>query len=196
MIQEISSPLKNKLKLETEKGALVADVTEGSPADEAGLERGDVIVNYDRQEIEEMRDLPFLVATTPIGKEVELVIIRKGERKTVKATIEEMEENKTLDRSREAGPRLGMTLRENSSSLARRYNLPVQNGLVVVSVEPDSPAAYAGLDRGDIILEIDQDPIEGLREFINKIEGYESGEDVLLLVNRGGNTFFSTLELP
>jgi serine protease Do len=196
MIQQITPQLKDKLDLETENGALVADVTEEGPAEEAGIRRGDVIVSFDGKEIEEMRDLPFIVATTPVGKKVTVEVIREGEKKNFTVELGEMKEEKEPEKAEEAEGELGMTLRENSPELAEEYNLPVQTGVVVVNIVPNSAAASAGLKPGDIILEVDQEPLKDLDDFRKKTRPYESGETLLLLVNRQGSTLFITLEVP
>jgi len=194
MIQQITPQLKEKLGLETDRGALVADVTEDGPADKAGIRRGDVIVSFDGKEIKEMRDLPFIVSTTPVGKKVNVEVVRKGEKREFMVEVGKMEEKAEAKETTQAD--LGMTLKENSAELAERYNLPVQNGLVVVKVEPNSPAAAAGLKPGDILLEVDQKALEDVDDFRRRIARYESGETVLLLVNRKGGTLFLTLEVP
>jgi serine protease Do len=196
MIQQITPQLKDKLDLETENGALVADVTEGGPAEEAGIRRGDVITSFDGKQIEEMRDLPFIVATTPVGKKVTVAVIRDGEKRNFTVEVGEMKEEKESEQAEETEAELGMTLRENTPDLAEEYNLPVQNGVVVVEVLPNSPAASAGLKPGDVILEVDQEPLKDLGDFRKKTGQYESGETLLLLVNRQGSTLFLTVEVP
>jgi serine protease Do len=94
VIQVITPDLKEKLGLKTEKGALVADVSEGGPADKAGIKRGDVIVSFDGKAIEEMQDLPYIVASTPVGKEVSIRILRDGKEMDLRVKVGEMKEEK------------------------------------------------------------------------------------------------------
>lgn len=196
MIQKITPELKEKLNLKDEHGALVADVTKGGPAEKAGVERGDVIVSFDGKEIKEMRELPFLVASTPVGKTVKVAVMRKGERKTLEVKIGQMKEEKEAEAASPAEtPRLGMTVEELTPELAKNLGLTETSGIAVVQVEDDSPAAAAGLKPGDMILEIDQIPVKNLKDFNHKIEKYKKGDTILLLAKRRGATLYMTLKV-
>jgi len=196
MIQEITPELKGKLNLKDEKGALVADVTKNSPADQAGVKRGDVIVSFDGKEIKEMRELPYVVGSTPVGKEVPVEVIRKGKKKTLQIKIGELkEEKKPEEGGQQPRPELGMTVEELTPQLARNLGLSDTNGLVVVHVENNSPAGEAGVRNGDILLEIDQSPVKGLEDLHKKIQTYKKGDTVLLLIKRGGATLYLTLKV-
>jgi serine protease Do len=111
MIQTITPELKDKLDLKDEKGALVADVTSGGPADKAGIKRGDVIVTFDGREIKEMKDLPYIVGSTPVGKEVTVEVIRKGRTENIQVKIGELEGEKEAKVAVAEGPKLGLTCR-------------------------------------------------------------------------------------
>jgi len=194
MIQKITPDLKDKLSLKNDKGALVADVTAGGPADKAGIERGDVIVSFDGKEIEEMNDLPFVVASTPVGKTVTVELIRKGRIKSVKVKLGELKEEKDSEAVSEAKPNLGMTVEEISPELARNFNLSETSGLIVVQVEEGSPAAESGIKPGDIILELDQVPMKDLAQFEKKIATYKAGDTILVLLKRRGATLYLALK--
>jgi serine protease Do len=196
MIQKITPELKEKLNLKDEKGALVADVTKGGPAEKAGIERGDVIVSFDGKDIKEMRELPFIVASTPVGKTVKVEVIRKGERKNFDVKIRELkEEQAAVSAEEEATPKLGMSVEELTPELAKNLNVAEKSGIVVVQVEDDSPAAVAGMKPGDVIMEIDQSPVKNLEDFNRKIERYKKGDTILFLVKRRGATVFLTLKV-
>jgi serine protease Do len=195
MIQKITPELKDKLDLEEERGALVADVTKDGPADKAGIQRGDVIVSFDGQEIKEMSELPYIVASTPVGKSVTVEVIRKGDKKTFEVKIGELEEERQAAVVSEAKPKLGMTVEEITPELAKNFGLTETTGVVVVQVEDGTPAAEAGLRAGDVVLEIDQDPVETVRGFNRKLESYEKGDTILFLVKRQGATLFLTLKV-
>jgi serine protease Do len=196
MIQSITPELQEKLKLKSEMGALVADVTEGGPADKAGIERGDVIVRFDGVEVEEMNDLPYLVASTPVGKQVTVEAIRKGDTKRFRVTIGELKEEGESPVVAKAGPELGMTVREITPELADRFALSESSGVVVIDVERNSPAAEAGIRAGDVIVEVDQDPVRSMEEFDERIRGYKPGDTLLLLISRRGTTLYLTLTIP
>jgi serine protease Do len=194
MIQEVTPELKEKLGLEQEKGALVADVTPNGPADKAGLQRGDVIVSFDGEEIEEMNELPFRVASTPVGKMVKVEVIRKEERKSFDVKVGKLEGEEGKPAVSEA-KNLGMNVQEITPDLAARMGLSETEGLVVVHVETHSSAAEAGIRTGDIILEIDQEPVEDIGEFSRRTQDYKPGETILFLVKRGEQTIFLTLKV-
>ena len=195
MIQKITPELKKKLHLKTEHGALVADVTPGGPAAKAGIKRGDVIVSYDGKPIKEMNDLPYLVGTTPVGKVVEVEVIRKGKKKVFQVKIGKMKEEKESEAPGEAKPNLGMSVEELTPQLARQLGLTETSGLVVVDVEANSPAQEAGLHPGDLILEVDQVPMKDLETFNKKIGSYKKGDVILFLVKRHGSTLYLTLKV-
>ena len=195
MVQKITPELKDKLNLKDEKGALVADVTKGGPAEKAGIERGDVIIAFDGKEINEMRDLPFVVAATQVDKKVDVEVIRKGKKKRLEVKIGELKEDQETEPLEEAPPRMGMSVEELTPELAENLGLTERSGIVVVQVEDDSPAAAAGLRPGDVILEIDQNPVQNLDDFNARIEKYQKGDTVLLLAKRRGATVFLTLKV-
>ena len=198
MIQQITPQLKEKLNLRDEKGALVADVTAGGPAEKAGIERGDVIVAFGGKKIKEMNELPYIVATTPVGTKVDVEIIRRGERRVVSATIAELKEDAEGGPGptrEEVTPNLGMTVQELTPELARNYGLTETSGLVVTEVKPGGPAAEAGIRRGDALLEVDQTPVGDLGTFQEKLREYNKGDTVLFLIKRRGATLYLTLKM-
>ncbi len=195
MIQQITPELQEKLGLESQKGALVADVTSGGPAEKAGIRRGDVIVAFDGREVPEMSALPLMVGSTPVGKEVDVAVIRKGKEKTFEVTLGQLDEKGPSEAPAETGTDLGMAVEEISPEHARRFNLTEERGLVVVRVEPNSPAGESGLQPGDVILEMDQQEVKTLSRYRKRIAEYDKGDTILLLVRRGGNTLYLTVEV-
>ena len=195
LIQKITPELKDKLDLKDENGALVADVVSGGPAEKAGIQRGDVIVSFDGKEIDEMNELPFVVASTPVGKVVTVEVIRKGQKNALKVEVGELKEEGEAPAVAEAEPNLGLTLKEITPELAKNFRLSETTGLVVVQVEANSPAAEAGIAPGDIILEVDQASVRTLGEFNRKMSSYGAGDTVLLLINRRGSTLYITLKI-
>lgn len=200
VIQAITPELKQKLGLTSEQGALVSDVTKDSPADKAGLKRGDVIISFDGKEIKVMNDLPYLVATTPVGKKVPIEVVRNGEKIKLEAVITEARPESaaptTEGKEEKTGSRLGLKLQENSPDFASQYNLSESRGLVVVGVVPYSPAYMAGFRIGDIILELDRQPVGKLDEFLKKVNEYQKGETLLFLIQRKSSTLYLTLKVP
>ncbi|MBW1798510.1 MAG: DegQ family serine endoprotease [Deltaproteobacteria bacterium] len=195
MIQNITSALKDKLRLKDEKGALVADVTADGPAEKAGLKRGDVIVSFDGKKIKETHDLPYIVGTTPVGKKVEVEVIRKGAKKSFTVKLGELKGEKEPQVLSEARPNLGLTVKEITPELAKNLRLSETSGLVVFQVKDNSPAAEAGIRPGDIIMEVDQGPVMDIEQFSRKIETYKSGDTILFLIKRRGATLYLTVKV-
>ncbi|MBE9523332.1 MAG: DegQ family serine endoprotease [Proteobacteria bacterium] len=195
MIQEITPELKDKLNLKEERGALVGDVVAEGPADKAGIKRGDVIVSFDGKEISEANDLPFIVASTPVGKTVTVEVIRIGKKEHFQVQIEELKEEREAQVVSEARPNLGLTVREITPELARNFGLSEASGVVVVQVQNNTPAQEAGLAPGDIILEMDQVPVKDLKQFNQMIGAYKAGDTILFLVKRRGSTLYLTLKV-
>jgi serine protease Do len=196
MIQHITPELQDKLGLKEKKGALVADVSPGGPAEKAGIKRGDVIVSYAGKEVHEMDELPLMVGTTPVGKEVAVEIIRDGREKTIEVTIGELEEGaETKQGPVESKTDLGMRVEELTPEMAQRFNIPDKSGLVVVEVAGNSPAAEAGIRPGDLIVEIEQKEIKTLEEYQDIIDGYGEDDTILFLIRRAGNTLYVTLKV-
>ncbi|MBW1801005.1 MAG: DegQ family serine endoprotease, partial [Deltaproteobacteria bacterium] len=195
MIQKITPELRDKLNLKSDKGALVADVTPGGPAEKAGVKRGDVITFFDGKKVREMADLPYMVASTPIGKVVEVEVVRKGKPRKVQVEIAKMEEEKGDGPVPEEASNLGMSVEELTPEIAKRFDLSDERGLIVVNVESNSPASEAGIRKGDIILEIEQEVIQSLKDYRKRLKKTKKGDTLLFLIKRGGNTLYLTLKV-
>ena len=194
MIQDITPELKAKLNLGTEEGALVSDVVSGGPADKAGIKRGDVILRFDGKAIRSTQNLPFVVASTPIGKTVEMEIMRENQRMNLQIKTEELKEEAAEETpAEEAGPNLGMEVQEITPEMAKNYNLSRTSGVIIVDVESGSPAGEAGLVPGDIIVEVDKEPVKDLETLNNLLVEVKAGQTILFLIDRGGTTIFVTL---
>jgi serine protease Do len=195
VIQKITPELKAKLNLIDEKGALVSDVVVGGPADQAGIQRGDVIISFNGKKITESSDLPYIVASTPVGRVVNVEIIRKSRKLTFQVKTGELEEEAEPITPSESSFNLGMVLQQLTPELAKKLDLPAKSGLLVVQVENNTPAAEAGLVAGDIILEVDQTAVIDLAEFNRIVKELKDGDTVLFLVDRGGTTIYITLRI-
>lgn len=194
MIQRVTEGLKDKLHLKSKKGALVADVTPGGPADKAGIKRGDVIISFDGKEVKEMRDLPYMVAITPVGKIVTVEVVRNGKTEDFRVKIGELK-GKKAEAASKAVPDLGMTVQELTPELAKNLGVSETSGLVVTQVEQNSPASDAGIQPGDVILQVDQIPMKSLDQFRQKIKKYKAGDTILFLIKRQGSTLYLTLKV-
>jgi serine protease Do len=200
VIQPITQDLQNKLGLKGTKGALVADVTDGGPGDKAGLKSGDVIVSFDGKDITDSNDLPMIVAATPIGKNIKMEILRNGATKTLDVKVGELKENEektSQAKGEESSTKsdFGFNAGEITPELAEQFNLSEKAGVIILEVESGSPAEEAGLQPGDIIVEVDKEKIAGLNQFNKKIRTYKTGDTILFLVKREGSTIFLTLRV-
>jgi serine protease Do len=194
-VQTVTQELAKSFGLKEGKGALVAEVTKGSPAEEAGIEQGDVIIEFDGKEISEMNTLPRIVAETPVGKKVKVVVIRNGAKKELTVKIGELSEEKEQEMAAEKGTEnLGMVVSELTPELADHLNAPPGSGVVVTDIESGSPADEAGIRRGDIIKEVNRQPIKSLKVYNQAIKKAVKGDNVLFLIKRGRNSIYIILK--
>ncbi len=196
MIQEVTPEIAHALGLKEVKGALVADVTPGSPADKADIRRGDVIIEYNGKKIEEMNELPRLVANTPVGKSVPIKIWRNGKIRQLTVKVGELEEKVAKGERRYAPQDLGLKVEELTPYLAQRLGVKRIHGVIITYVVPGSPAHEAGLSRGDIILKINRHPIEDLNDYQEVINSAKPGDTLLFLIERREGTLFVALKVP
>jgi serine protease Do len=195
MVQNITPELKSKLGLGTDQGALVSDVSAGGPAEKAGIKRGDVILKFDGKAIRSSRDLPFVVASTPIGKKVAVEVMREGQRMNLQVTTEELQEETEEEPAGKTSSRLGIEVQDITPEMAQNYGLSQTSGVIVVRVEDGSPAEEAGLFAGDIIVELDKKPVKDIETLENLLSGINEGQTILFLIDRGGTTIFVTLNV-
>jgi serine protease Do len=194
-IQEITSELAKSFGMKEKKGALVADVFKDGPADRAGIEQGDVIIEFDGKEITESKDLPRIVATTPVGKAVQIKIWKNGKIVTKEVKTGEMDE-KTVETARASDNKhFGITVQKITPEAARGLGLKNTSGVVVTEVEAGSPAADAGIRRGDVIREINRTSVKDVQTFLRTIEQGKDGNSTLLLIQRGENNFYVVVTL-
>ena len=194
-IQPLTSELAKSFGLPNTQGALVASVTEGSPAAQAGIRPGDVIVRYDGKAIESPRMLPVLVANTEVGKPIELGVMRDGALQPIRVTVGNLADAREARASGESrvAERLGLQLQELTPELARRLGVQSDKGVVVTSVRPESPAAQAGIAPGDVIREVNRLPVHGLDDVDKGMARSGGANQVLLRVEREGSQRYIVL---
>jgi serine protease Do len=193
-IQPLTQELAKSFGITGTQGALVASVSEDSPAARAGLQEGDVIVTYDGKLVEGPRMLPSLVANTPVGRAVPVVVLRDGSRQTVTVTVGNLADSREARAApAETGPgsrateKLGLALQELTPELAKQLGVQSEKGVVVTEVKPDSPAAQAGLAPGDVIREVNRMPVQGLQDVERGLARRQNAGQVLLRVERDGS---------
>ena len=200
-IQELTPELSQKFGLKNEKGALVGDVSKDSPAEKAGIKRGDIILEYNGKKITDVGNLRNMVAQSKVGSEVAIMIMRGGKEYTINVVIvelpKEIAEAVPGDTPEDMGFEglSGLTVMDLSREIARQLGLiKDERGVVVVKVEAGSPAEEVGLRKGDVLQEVDRKKIEGLHDYNKAVAGVRSGDAVLLFVNRGGKKFYVTVK--
>ena len=196
-VQPLTEELADSFALKEAKGALVAEVTADSPAGRAGVTRGDIIVRYDGAAVNETKDLPRLVAATPVNKTVELGILRDGKEKTLKVKIAKLEDGQGAMVAGEEGGepgQLGLSLSNISPELAARLGLQGTDGVLINAIDPSSSAAASQLRRGDVILEVNGKATPNVAAFTSAVGKVKKGEVLRLLVKRGESVLYTTLK--
>ncbi len=207
-IQAVTDEVAESLGLAEVRGALVASVTPTGPAEGAGIEAGDVILEFNGQEITQMRSLPRIVAETSVGREVEVLLWRRGDQRTVEVTLGELPDETTLAQMGETPPEtvssaleiesLGLTVDTLTDELRNRFDLPADaNGVVILDVEPDSPAEDQALRAGDLIIEANQTEVGSPPEVLAQVNAAKSEgrSAILILIDRQGDRRFVALRL-
>jgi serine protease Do len=193
-IQSVTEDIADSVGVAANTGALVSSVTPDSPAAKAGIEAGDVVTKFDGKEISSMRGLPRIVSQTPIGKQVDVEVLRKGQRKTVKVVIGRLQEEADANdpaQSKESKPDaapagkalIGMTLTPLTDELRAQHGIDKKvKGVLVTAVEASSQAAQKGVKVGDVIVEAAQEVVatpDDIAKAIEKVR--KSGRKAVLL---------------
>lgn len=195
-IQEVTPAVARSLGLNEARGALIGDVTPDSPAARSGIMRGDIILELNGEPVPDSRTLRLKIADMAPGATARLKILRDGSQREITATLGEFpaQSERASTDSRQPGRLEGLSVEDLTPQLARRLHLPERtSGVVVDEIDPASPAADAGLRRGDVIQGVNRKPIMNVSDFEHAIA--QAGDNaVMLLVNRNGGTFFVSLE--
>jgi len=185
--QPLTADLAKSFGLESEKGALIANVEKDSPAEKAGLKAGDVILEYDGKPVSEGNELPRYVAATPIDKKVPVVVFRDGRKQEFSVVVAKLKGGDTESAATggSESEKLGITVQELTSELAGRLNIKDSKaGLVVTEVKPGSPAEEAGTLAGSIIVEINGQRPDTLEKYSSVVSRIKKGDIVRLLLKR------------
>jgi serine protease Do len=191
-VQNVDADMAKAFGLPQGGGALVAEVTPGSPAAKAGIERGDIILELNGQAVGEPDDLSVRISQTPPGTTVHLRISRNGDMRDVEVTLSELSEKAETAAPGEnnSSALQGVQVQNLTPSIAQDLGLSSSTyGVVITSIDPSSTAAAAGLDRGDVIREVNRKPVRNVNEYHEALAGTH-GQSVLLLINRDGSTHY------
>jgi S1-C subfamily serine protease len=194
-VQQVSSDLAESIGLRDVRGAIVNSVEADSPAQKAGIERGDVITAFDGQPVNDSNDLRNRIASSAPGSRATVTLYRNGREETKTVVLGELSNTRMASYSGEEGSngdRFGMSVEPLTPEMANQMGLRAKRGLVVQEVAPASAASDAGLQSGDVIVEVNHRPVNTLQQFREAV-GANSGRPALLLVNRQGNDLFIAL---
>jgi serine protease Do len=193
VVQQVTQPAAGPLGLQEPQGALVAEVTPDSPAERAGIQRGDVILQFGGKPVTEVRDLPRLVAETSVGAEAEVAVLRNGKSVMVRVRVGELREQR-LAQAHPQEPEFGLTVGDLTPELAKGLGVPNGQGVVVMRVAPGGAADEAGLRQGDVILEVDRSPVKTRDAFQTALRQRREGKSLLLLVRRRDTTRYIAMQ--
>ena len=211
-IQPVTEEIAESLGMDDAKGALVAGIIRGGPVDDGSIEPGDVIIRFDGKDVDAMRDLPRVVAESPVGKAVDVIVIRKGEEETVKVTLGRLEDSDQLASADDTGEDdtdlpdtirtvevLGMTVAELTDEGRQEFAISDDvEGVVITDVDPDSAAADKRIEPGDVIVEIAQEIVmtpQDVEERISALKQDGRRNALLMLAGRTGELRFVTVRM-
>jgi serine protease Do len=198
VIQKLDPGLTQAFKLKDDRGALVSDVLPESPAEKAGLKRGDIIVGLNGNLVEESQELPRLVATMTPETEVTVEVIRDGKRLSLPVILGIMKEDTPSAIAKleptDVESTLGLRVQSLTPAIAQQLRLEDTNGVVISAIAQDSPAAEAGLRRGDVIREVNQTPITNMDDYEATTANLDPKAFVLLRIEREGSSLFITVQ--
>lgn len=202
-IKNLDDEMRDAFGLKDSKGVLVDNVKSGSAAEKAGIKRGDVITAINGEKVEDSNTLRNRIAGTAPGTEINLTVMREGGEQDVRATLDELksedaqnpnsEENEKESEKSAEGGKLGLDLQPLTPDMAKRLKIPDTKGMLIASVDPNGAAAEKGVQRGDVLLEVNRQEVETFEDVKSAIE--KSGSrPILLLIARGGQTSYVTIQ--
>jgi len=196
-IGDVDKATMEALGLKNKHGALVRQVENGSAADKAGIKAGDVITSVDGHVIKKVNELPLLIASHRPGDSVKLTLIRNGKSITKRVTVEKMPETASAgNKMHKSRVRLGLALNDLDAETAKALESRVKHGVVVKQVQKGSPASAAGIERGDVIFQLNRQKVADVKQFQKMLADMGDQEVLQLLLDRHGSTVFVVMRLP
>lgn len=193
-VQEVTDDLAESFGMDKARGALITDVQVNSPAQKAGLQRGDVILEVNGQPLANLGDLPKMVASLPVGTKARLTLFRDGRKKGVDVTIgtRDGEQEATGPDKAKAETSLGVSVGDITPEIVSRYRLSVERGVLITAIEPEGPAVEK-LRAGDVIIELNGKPVASVSALRDLLADIGDGRVVRLLVQRREQTLYTTV---
>jgi len=200
LIQDVNRKLAESFNMDKPQGAIVLKVLPNSPAEKAGFKIGDVVINFNDNEIIYSTDLPVVVGRTEIDKEVEVIVIREGKQETIEVTIgilpaEKSSAKKTITHSSKKMNRMGIAIVELSREQRKKLDVD-KRGILVKVIQKGSPAFIAGIRKGDVILMINNQNITGVSQFNKLLKSLPADKSLPILIQRGTSPTFLAFKLP
>lgn len=190
VIQPVNKEIAKQFNLKDEKGIIISDVMEGGPAEKAGLQKDDVVVEYNGSKIDDVTAFRNLVAATAPGKSVEMIILRDGQRKSVTIVIGEQPEDEKKILAKFDNVLKGVHIQEITPNIRQSLDIPKRiSGVVVADVDENSPSA-SSLTRGDVIMEINRAKVSDPKEYEKIVSKISKNAEVLIRLFREGKVFY------
>lgn len=189
-VQDITEDMAKSFKLKDINGAIVAEVFAGDPADRAGLKAGDIIVEVNGKKIKDTHELLMMIASFRVGENVRVKVLRDGQEKSFNVVVGERRDQPEVALSPKAAPDLGLSVQELTPEIARYLGIKETKGIIVVDVEPGSPADEVGIQPQDIILQVNRVPVSTMREYAREVAKKTAKSSLLFQIKRGRSTFF------
>jgi len=196
-IQVLTAELADSYGLKETDGALITEVFADSPAEKAGLKRGDIITAFNDAPIRHVRDLPRLVAATEVGGKASVTVLRKGKKQVIPVTVGQMDADETPVATGDvkSGSTYGLTVSEITPELANRYDLSAGQGVLITGINPGSPAAAANLRAGDVLLEVNDTPVNSPAALRKVLKAAKADSAVRLLAKRGDQVLYTAFRI-
>jgi len=193
-IQNLTEELAKSLGIKETEGALVSGIEKGSPADKAGLKRGDLVVQLDNKKVADSTGLRNMVSAIAPGTKVNIKVVREGKEQTIAMTLGEYKEKKVVKKSEYNNVLKGVTVQELTPALQDKLNLPDNlTGVVITDIASNSPAQGL-LQPGDVIQEVNRQPIQSAQDYEQTVSKIVNSDAVLLLIYREGGSIYLTIK--
>jgi serine protease Do len=201
-IQDLTPEIAQKFGINVQKGVLVSDITKNSPAQRAGMLRGDIILEFDGKEVSDVATLKNMVAQSMIGASVSIKVLRQNRELTLKAIIKELPASKTseiipssMEDTIKENALSGIAVMDLNAAISKQLGLSHdEKGVVIIKIDSDSPAESSEIKKGDVIQEIDRQKVENINDFNRIVSNIKGGDTVLLYINRNGRKFYVALK--